>query len=132
MWVLIVGILILALELLSGSFYLLWYGIGLIISGAVGWAVGSDAWIIQGAIGFGIGLVLMIVFKKRLADKIMGRKIKDEFLLEEGEGVIKEDGLVEFRGTTWRYDKEKDKTFEINERVIVKPTHANRVFVRKI
>jgi membrane protein implicated in regulation of membrane protease activity len=62
----------------------------------------------------------------------MGRKIKDEFLLEEGEGVVKEDGLVEFRGTTWQYDKEKDETFEVDERVIVKPTNANRVFIKKI
>jgi membrane protein implicated in regulation of membrane protease activity len=133
MWVLIAGICILTLELLSGSFYLLWYGIGLIISGSVGWAIDSDAWIAQSAIGLGIGLVLMIAFRKRLSDKIiMGRKIKDEFLLEEGEGVIKENDLVEFRGTTWRYEKDKDEVFEINERVIVKPTSTNRVFVKKI
>ncbi|MDR1285286.1 MAG: hypothetical protein LBJ88_03700 [Campylobacteraceae bacterium] len=132
MWVLIVGVLILALELISGSFYLLWYGFGLAISGAVGWAIGSDAWIAQSAIGLAIGLILMIAFRKRLYDKIMGHKIKDEFLLEEGEGVIKENNLVEFRGTIWQYDKNKDETFEINERVIVKPTKTNRVFVKKM
>ncbi|MDR0408401.1 MAG: hypothetical protein LBH45_05775 [Campylobacteraceae bacterium] len=132
MWVLIAGVLILALELLSGSFYLLWYGFGFVISGAVGWAIGSDAWIVQSAVGLGIGLILMIAFRKRLYDKMMGRKIRDEFLLEEGEGVIKENNLVEFRGTTWQYDKDKDENFDINERVIVKPTKANRVFVKKI
>ncbi|MDR1460505.1 MAG: hypothetical protein LBI78_02545 [Campylobacteraceae bacterium] len=132
MWVLIIGVLILALELVSGSFYLLWYGFGLIISGAVGWAIGSEAWVVQSATGLGIGLILMVTFRKRLYDKVMGRKIRDEFLLEEGEGVVKENNLVEFRGTTWQYDKDKDETFEINERVIVKPTKTNRVFIKKI
>ncbi|MDR3346836.1 MAG: hypothetical protein LBS73_06645 [Campylobacteraceae bacterium] len=132
MWVLIAGVLILALELLSGSFYLLWYGFGFIVSGAIGWAVGSDAWIVQSATGLGIGLVLMVAFRRRLADKLMGRKIKDEFLLEEGEGVVKENGLVEFRGTTWQYDANKNEHFEINERVIAKPTKSNRVVIKKI
>ncbi|MDR2635842.1 MAG: hypothetical protein LBC08_03305 [Campylobacteraceae bacterium] len=132
MWVLIIGVAILALEVAVGSFYLLWYGLGLIVSGAVGWALGSEEWIMQGVIGLGIGLVLMIAFRKRLAEKMLGKKIRDEFLLEEGEGVIKDGGLVEFRGTTWRYDKEKSDEFEINERVIVRPTKTNRVFVKKI
>jgi membrane protein implicated in regulation of membrane protease activity len=132
MWVLIIGVAILALEVAVGSFYLLWYGLGLIVSGAVGWALGSEEWIMQGVIGLGIGLVLMVAFRKRLAEKMLGKKIRDEFLLEEGEGVIKDGGLVEFRGTTWRYDKEKSDEFEINERVIVRPTKTNRVFVKKI
>ncbi|MDR2081629.1 MAG: hypothetical protein LBP54_07085 [Campylobacteraceae bacterium] len=132
MWILIIGVIILALELAVGSFYLLWYGLGLIISGAIGWAVGSEDWIVQGVTGLAIGLVLMILFRKRLAQKLLGKKIQDEFLLEDGEGVIKEGGLVEFRGTTWRYDKEKSEIFEINERVVVRPTKTNRVFVKKI
>lgn len=132
MWVLIIGVVILALELAVGSFYLLWYGLGLIVSGAVGWAIGSENWIVQGVIGLAIGLVLMVAFRKRFAEKMLGKKIKDEFLLEEGEGVVKEGGLVEFRGTTWQYDTDKKESFEINERVIVKPTKTNRVFVKKI
>jgi membrane protein implicated in regulation of membrane protease activity len=132
MWVLIIGVVILALELAVGSFYLLWYGLGLIVSGAVGWAIGSENWIVQGVIGLAIGLVLMVAFRKRFAEKMLGKKIKDEFLLEEGEGVVKEGGLVEFRGTTWQYDADKKESFEINERVIVKPTKTNRVFVKKI
>jgi membrane protein implicated in regulation of membrane protease activity len=132
MWILIIGVIILALELAVGSFYLLWYGLGLIISGVIGWAIGSEDWIMQGVIGLAIGLVLMIFFRKRLAEKMLGKKIKDEFLLEEGEGVIKEGGLVEFRGTTWQYDREKNEVFEIDERVIVRPDKTNRVFVKKI
>ncbi|MDR1006989.1 MAG: hypothetical protein LBL65_00290 [Campylobacteraceae bacterium] len=132
MWILIIGVIILALEVAVGSFYLLWYGLGLIISGAFGWAIGSEDWIIQGVIGLAIGLALMIVFRKRLAEKMLGKKIKDEFLLEEGEGVIKEGGLVEFRGTMWQYDVGKEENFSVNERVIVKPTKTNRVFVKKI
>ncbi|MDR2790594.1 MAG: hypothetical protein LBB59_06435 [Campylobacteraceae bacterium] len=132
MWILIIGVIILALEIAVGSFYLLWYGLGLVISGAIGWVIGYEDWIIQGVAGLAIGLVLMIFFRKRLAEKMLGKKIKDEFLLEEGEGIIKEGGLVEFRGTTWRYDKEKNEIFEINERVTVRPTKTNRVFVKKI
>ncbi|MDR0666216.1 MAG: hypothetical protein LBF71_02280 [Campylobacteraceae bacterium] len=132
MWILIIGVAILALEIAVGSFYLLWYGLGLIVSGAIGWAIGSEDWVTQGVIGLAIGLVLMIAFRRRLAEKMLGKKIKDEFLLEEGEGVIKEGGLVEFRGTTWQYDKDKKESFEINERVIVRPSKTNRVFVKKI
>ncbi|MDR1976282.1 MAG: hypothetical protein LBQ18_04760 [Campylobacteraceae bacterium] len=132
MWTLIAGVVVVALELAVGSLYLLWYGLGLIISGAVGWALGSEDWIIQGVAGLTIGLVLMVAFKKRLAEKVLGKKITDEFLLEAGEGVIKEGGLVEFRGTMWQYDTDKNESFEINETVIVKPTKANRVFVKKI
>ncbi|MDR2100198.1 MAG: hypothetical protein LBP40_05170 [Campylobacteraceae bacterium] len=132
MWVLIIGVVILALELAVGSFYLLWYGLGLIVSGSIGWAIGSEDYITQGVIGLGIGLVLMIIFRKRLAEKMLGKKIKDEFLLEEGEGVIKEGGLVEFRGTTWRYDNEKGEIFKIDEKVLVRPTKTNKVFIKKI
>jgi membrane protein implicated in regulation of membrane protease activity len=132
MWILIIGVIILALEIAVGSFYLLWYGLGLIVSGAIGWALGSEDWIIQGVIGLAIGLVLMVAFRKRLAEKVLGKKINDEFLLEAGEGVIKEGGLVEFRGTTWRYESEKNETFEINEKVLVRPSKTNRVFVKKI
>ncbi|MDR2152187.1 MAG: NfeD family protein [Helicobacteraceae bacterium] len=129
-WVLIAGVALVALELVTGGFYLLWYGIGLAVSGAIGWAIGSDEWAWQIAIGMAIGLVLMIVFRKRLVRKRKNEP-KDEFLLEEGEGTIKEGDLVEFRGTLWRYDAEVGAQFAVGERVNVRPQPGARVLVRK-
>jgi membrane protein implicated in regulation of membrane protease activity len=132
MWVLIAGVVILALELVSGSFYLLWYGIGLCLAGAVGWAIGDEHTLVQAAIGVAIGIVTMVLFRKRIVGRMMGHKTRDEFLLEEGQGIIREGGLVEFRGTTWQYDVAGGESYEIGERVIVTPAKSNRVHIRKI
>ncbi|MDR2034515.1 MAG: hypothetical protein LBP89_07790 [Helicobacteraceae bacterium] len=131
MWVLIAGAALIALELVTGSFYLLWYGIGLAISGAVGWAIGNEAWIWQSAIGLAIGFILMLSFRKRIIVKRKNEQ-KDEFLLVEGEGTIKEGGLVEFRGTLWQYKTDGDAEFAVGERVIVRPSAANRVAISKL
>ncbi|MDR1912210.1 MAG: hypothetical protein LBQ52_07700 [Helicobacteraceae bacterium] len=130
MWVLIAGAALIALELVTGSFYLLWYGIGLAISGAVGWAIGSEAWIWQSAIGLAIGFVLMLLLRKRIIFRRKNEQ-KDEFLLVEGEGTIKEGGLVEFRGTLWQYEADGSAEFAVGERVIVRPSAANRVAISK-
>ncbi|MFV0481193.1 MAG: NfeD family protein [Campylobacteraceae bacterium] len=132
MWVLIAGIIVLALEVLTGSFYLIWYGIGLSLSGAVGWAIGSDAWVIQSVIGLLIGLILMFAFRKRFLHKISTNKNRDEFLLVSGKGIVRENGLVEFRGTTWKYESKSNDIFKINEEVQVTPTTSNTVFIEKI
>ncbi|GHS89555.1 hypothetical protein FACS189487_10010 [Campylobacterota bacterium] len=130
MWVLIVGVVLLVIELLTGSFYILWYGIGLVASGAVGWAIGSEEWIWQSAAGLVIGHILLVLLRKRLIVSRRSDERRDEFLLEEGEGVIKDANLVEFRGTIWRYEGEGE--FAAGERVIVRPdSGGNRVNVRK-
>ncbi|MDR1451567.1 MAG: hypothetical protein LBI57_04455 [Helicobacteraceae bacterium] len=129
-WVLIAGATLIALELVTGGFFLLWYGIGLAVSGAVGWALGSEKWALQVAIGLAIGLALMIVFRKRLVRKRSGER-KDEFLLEEGVGTIKDESLVEFRGTFWQYDAPDGIEFVAGERVIVRPASDLRVSVAK-
>lgn len=133
MFVTIFGVLLIVLELVTGSFYIFWYGIGMIISGGAGWILKSNNWTLQGAIGLGIGLILMILFQKKLLEKLkLTKHIKDEFLLEPGEGVIKENCIVEFRGTTWQYENNKNEKFEINEKVLVIPSKNNRVIVEKI
>ena len=127
---LIASAALIALELATGGFFLLWYGIGLAISGAVGWAIGSDKWAWQIAIGLAIGLALMIVFRKRLVRKRRDEP-KDEFLLEEGEGTVKDDVLVEFRGTLWQYDAPDGARFAAGERVNVRHASGLRVFIEK-
>lgn len=129
MWVFIVGVILLGLELLVGGFYLLWYGLGLALSGGIGWMLGSQAWMAQAIIGLLIGLGLMILFQKRFSQGAKG--IKDEFLLQEGEGIVQEGGMVEFRGTLWRYDSPKGESFEAGERVKVVPGEGNWVKIAK-
>ncbi|MDR2639012.1 MAG: nodulation protein NfeD [Helicobacteraceae bacterium] len=130
-WVLIAGAILIALELATGGFFLLWYGIGLMISGAAGWALGFDEAAWQIAIGLAIGLALMVVFRKRLVRRRKNEP-KDEFLLEEGEGTIKSETLVEFRGTLWQYDAPNGAEFAAGERVIVRPAASGlRVTIAK-
>lgn len=132
MWVVIVGFILILLELATGSFYLLWYGIGLVLSGATGWGFGNENYLIQTVIGLAIGAVLMFSFRKRVLNKISKNNHRDEFLLEKGKGVVLENSLVDFRGTTWRYENKTDDTFEIGEEVFVIPTTTNRVFIEKL
>lgn len=132
MWVLIAGFALILLELLTGSFYLFWYGIGLALSGATAWIIGDEHYLIQLVIGFAIGAILMFSFRKRVLGKISKNSKKDEFLLEKGKGIIIENYLVEFRGTTWKYENNTDDTFKIGEEVLVIPTNTNRVFVEKL
>lgn len=133
MWVVIAGILLIALEIITGNFFILWYGIGLALVGAIGWALGfesAQAILWQTAIGFVIGHILLVLLRKKFIFK-RAVEPRDEFLLEEGEGIIKEGELVEFRGTLWRYEA-SDQEFAIGERVKVEPLANNKVGVRKL
>ena len=130
MWILIAGVALLAIELLTGSLYFLWYGIGMVASGAVGWALGDEHWVWQGAIGLLIGLVLMIALRKRLM-KPKGNERADEFLLQEWLGVVGENNQVEFRGTFWRYAGAQGESYTVGEEVLVTPTQNNTVTIRK-
>jgi membrane protein implicated in regulation of membrane protease activity len=132
MWVLIVGVIFIILELLTGSFYIIWYGIGLTLSGAVGWSISDEHYLMQAVIGLVIGAILMFGFRERVLNKISINNKKDEFLLEKGKGVVAENSLVEFRGTTWRYENKTGDIFEIGEEVSVIPTNTNKVFIEKI
>lgn len=133
MWILIFGTILLVIELLLvNSFYILWYGIGFILSGGIGWLFGYENYTIQGFIGVAIGAILMFLFRKKLLSKIFKINNKDEFLLEKGRGVVLEDSLVKFRGTTWKYENRSDDTFETGEEVLVIPATNNNVFIEKI
>ncbi len=128
MWVLIAGIALLFCELLTGSFYLLWYGLGLFVSGGAGLIFGLDSWMVQSVIGLVLGVILMVLFQRRFSQK--EAVIQDEFLLESGEGIIREEGVVEFRGTLWKY--ETDVPYQKGERVFVTPSGGNRVRIKKL
>ena len=132
MWILIVGFILILLELVTGSFYLLWYGIGLALVGSVGWAISDEQYYIQLFIGLAIGAVLMFSFRKRVLNKISKNNKIDTFLLEKGKGIVVENSLVDFRGTTWKYESNADELFEIGEEVLVTPTSTNRVFIGKL
>lgn len=132
MWVLIAGFVLILLELATGSFYLLWYGIGLALTGAVGWAIGDEHYLVQSFIGLAIGAALMFSFRKRILNKISKNNKRDEFLLEKGKGVVIENSLVEFRGTTWKYENKTNEVFEIGEEVLVIPTNSNKVLIEKL
>ncbi|GHV07995.1 hypothetical protein AGMMS50229_15710 [Campylobacterota bacterium] len=130
MWVLIAGVVLLAIELLTGSLYFLWYGIGMVGSGAIGWAIGSENWAWQALAGLLIGLALMIALRKRLM-KPKGDERADEFLLEEGLGVVSENSQVEFRGTFWHFAGAQGESYAVGEEVLVTPAQNNTVKIRK-
>ncbi|MDR0747912.1 MAG: hypothetical protein LBE89_08555, partial [Helicobacteraceae bacterium] len=132
MFAAIAGAILIALELATGGFFLLWYGIGLLISGSIGWAIGNNDWVWHTVIGLSIGLVLMILFRRRFVHKNK-HEPKDEFLLEEGTGEITENDMVNFRGTLWQYESnDSNAQFSVGEKVRVFPAKGNVVTIGKL
>ncbi|PID47737.1 MAG: nodulation protein NfeD [Proteobacteria bacterium] len=120
------GLLLVGLEIFVGSFYILWFGIGFLIVGIIEYFIPFSSFLYQLATAFSIALLLLFALQKKvkILFKTGEKEIKDDFLNEEGEGVIKEE-MVFFKGTLWEYEP-KDLKVKEGDRVRVLEARGSR------
>lgn len=127
-----IGVVLIGLEMVLGSFYILWFGIGFFVVGAVEYFIPFSGAMYQIATALVISLVLLFTLKRRVK-MILGKnekEIKDDFLNEKGVGVIKE-GMIFYKGTLWEYEP---KNLHVKEglHVEVLKTKGNIATIRLI
>lgn len=126
------GVILMGLEMLVGSFYIFWFGIGFFVVGIIEYFVPFSGAIYQISTALIISLILLFTLKKRV-NFLLSRsekEIKDDFLNEEGEGIIKE-GMVFYKGTMWLYEP-RDLKLKEGAYVKVLSTKGNLAIVEKI
>ena len=100
---LIIGVVLIIAELALFSFYLIFFGIGFLIIGIFSFFV-FFGWNWQILTAFVIGLVLLILFRKKIVNRFFKKSlVQDDFLNESGFGIIK-NGMVFYKGTFWKCD----------------------------
>lgn len=127
-----IGLVLIGLEISLGSFYIIWLGIGFCFVALIEYFYPFSSFLHQSAVALLISLILLFLLKKKL--KVFMQKnekeIKDNFLNEEGEGIIKH-GMVSYKGTLWEIDPRGLEVQE-GERVRVNKTKKNRATIERI
>ncbi len=119
------GVILMGIEMLVGSFYIFWFGAGFVIVGILEYFVPFSGGLYQISTAFIVSLVLLFALRKKISHllKKSEKEIKDDFLNESGEGVIKE-GLVFYKGTMWEYEP-KELQVKDGQRVKVLSVKGN-------
>lgn len=93
------GLFLGILELLIGSFYIIFFAIGFLIIGAINF-INPLSLANQLALVAIISIFLLIIFKKFFKRKNIST-YNDDFLNESGEGIIK-NGMIYYKGSFWQ------------------------------
>ncbi|MCI6989765.1 MAG: NfeD family protein [Campylobacter sp.] len=125
-----VGIGFIAIELFTLSFVAIFFGFGFIIAGIISYFIYIE-WYLQILIAFVISFVLLLTLKKPIKEYFnKSSNLKDNFLDEKGEGVIK-DKMVYYKGTYFQADNIDE--FSDGERVeILEMVENSKVKIRSI
>ncbi len=120
-----IGVVLIGLEMLVGTFYILWFGVGFFIVGAIQYFFPFSNGLYQISLALTISLILLLLLKNFIKKilKTPEKEIKDDFLNEAGEGVIKE-GMLFYKGTLWEYEP-KDLHVKNGDRVKVLSVKSN-------
>jgi membrane protein implicated in regulation of membrane protease activity len=95
------GFLLIGIEIMLFSFYLLWIGLGFIAVSLLSLFINFDNGITQIAIALIIGLVLLVVFKKPLEKTMTAHDDSETAVHVSGMGIIT-DGAIKMNGTYWQ------------------------------
>ena len=104
-----IGIGLIIAEMFLGSFFLLFVGLGFVITALLEWVIGFENYgnvYVLWALSIGIFSALSLIVLRKPLKKRFGKTegYDDDFLSHsEGVGVIKE-GMVYFKGTLWGYE----------------------------
>jgi membrane protein implicated in regulation of membrane protease activity len=109
-----IGIGLLIAEIFTLSFALIWVGIGFIAVALVHWVYPIHDVYVQIALASGIGLILMLLLRKKLQLFFTGKEVKDEFLQADGGIGVVYHGSIKFKGTMWQYEF-ANQAFELND-----------------
>ncbi len=127
-----IGIVLIALEILTFTFILLWFGIAFVIVGLLSYLIPFSDGIYQVGMLSIISILLLFTLRTKSLEIFMKAKNKDhndDFLNQSGIGIIR-DGKVYFKATYWNIVS-NDK-FEENENVTVISTEGSNANIKKL
>lgn len=120
------GFLLILAELMSGSLYLLFCGLGFLVAGGASFFT-DMSWYIQLILAAFITLILTFTLKNPLKKTINKNEIKDDFLNESGVGEVKEN-MVYYKGTLWHFDNSLN--LKNGDKVEILKTQGNKVILK--
>lgn len=125
-----IGVILMGLEITLNSFYIIWFGIGFCAVGVLEYFMPFPSGIHQIATALAIAFLLLLTLKQKVKNLIRQseKEIKDDFLNEVGDGIIKH-GMVEFKGTLWEIDQEY-KNLQDGTIVKVLQTKGNKAQIK--
>lgn len=126
------GVALIAIEAVVFSFVVFWFGLATVIVGVLSYLFSFNDGLHQLVAIALIAMVLLITLRAKVLERFMKAKGKDhddDFLNEEGEGII-ENGKVYFKATYWKIDS--SESFEEGEKVKVLSTKGASAKVLKI
>jgi len=143
MYLIAIGVLLIALEALFYSFILIWFGIAFILVGlltsidisttdGISSSIYTDGLWQLASVGI-IALILLLLLRSRVLNRFLKpskHQHNDDFLNTSGIGEIHE-GRVYFKGTYWEYHN-KDTNFKDGESVQVISTQGNTAIIEKL
>lgn len=130
-----IGIILMALEMLTATFVLFFFGLAFLLVGIIGVFHDFTSGEIQLIWTFSVGLVLSLVLAKPLRQKIYSTEPLKLETLESGatgEVQLTNDGdyRVRYKGTTWAIGNLKEYPLENGQTVIVERLENNQAFIR--
>jgi membrane protein implicated in regulation of membrane protease activity len=129
-----IGITLIALETFIGSFVVIWFGLGFIITAGISYFYEFSDGIWEIATVSIISLLLILFLRKKFTKIFMKSDINvsDDFFNEKGIGEIK-NSKVFYKGTYWEIDSlVEEKQFFEGEKVIVLKILKNNATIKKI
>ncbi|MDQ7068296.1 MAG: nodulation efficiency protein D [Sulfurimonas sp.] len=129
-----IGIGLIALEMISFSFILFWFGLASIIVGGLSlFPIYSDGlWQLASIAIIAMGLLFVLRAKfTKIFLKSKDKEHNDNFLNEKGIGIIK-NGKVYYKATYWDIDLENNEVFVDEEKVTVLGTGKGIAHIQKL
>lgn len=103
-YLLAAGIIMIGLEALVVSFFLLWLGVGFVIVAALSYFGLFDSGIAQIAVSVSIGLLLVFVLRKWSMNMILKSEDSREQKPHKGGTGVVDKGMIRLDGTFWQTD----------------------------
>lgn len=130
-WLISLGLVLIGLEIFLGLFILLWFGIGLVVVGLLGFFVDFGYGEIQLIFATAIGLVLLFAFRRKV---VTGTNAQVEQLAtyQAGEmgvlSLVNNQWMIFYHGTHWLVANPNDQ-LQSGQRVKVSEIKNNQVWI---
>ncbi len=128
-----IGIILIALEAITFSFVLFWFGIAFLIVSVLSLLnIYPDGFWQLSSVGI-IAILMLVSLRTKTLKLFLKSKNKennDNFLNEAGVGVI-QNGKVYYKATLWNIGYEGKETFDDKEKVDVKSTKSGVAYIEK-
>ncbi len=136
LWIMItIGVLLMAAEMLTMSFVLALFGLAFILTGISGQFIEFSSGETQLITAFVIGLILTLLLRKTLQERIYhSKELEMETLItgDEGEVITTGDGefRVAYKGTTWGIENLEELELENGMKVLVQGLENNKAKIQ--